>query len=134
MLLSGQVKLQNLPEVTILGFMRRFLSHSWQYRGKRLLSANPRTSDHGEVSFRLDIGAAVTQVVRVCPGTGGLPVQTPLSVSVVMSLGKTLHQPCLLKVVRGPSGTDCMAICHSAQGQLWLPCSLPLSVYEWVND
>ncbi|MEQ2316156.1 hypothetical protein AMECASPLE_029827, partial [Ameca splendens] len=42
--------------------------------------------------------------------TGGLPVQTPaLSILVVVSLGKTLHLPCLLMVVRGPGGAHCMA-------------------------
>ncbi|MEQ2315928.1 hypothetical protein AMECASPLE_027469 [Ameca splendens] len=40
-----------------------------------------------------------------CLVTGGLPVQAPaISVSVSASLGKTIHSPCLLMVVRGSSG------------------------------
>ncbi|MEQ2257416.1 hypothetical protein ILYODFUR_034612 [Ilyodon furcidens] len=45
-------------------------------------------------------------VVEVRPVTGGLPVRTPsLFISVVESLGKTLHPPHLVMVVSGPSGT-----------------------------
>ncbi|MED6233454.1 hypothetical protein ATANTOWER_012025 [Ataeniobius toweri] len=50
--------------------------------------------------------------------TGGLPVRTPaLSILVVVSLGKTLHLPCLLMVVRGPGGAHCMAASILVLGQ-----------------
>ncbi|MEQ2315348.1 hypothetical protein AMECASPLE_021412 [Ameca splendens] len=69
-------------------------------------------------------------VVGVRPITSGLLVQTPaLSISVIVSLGKILHSPCLLMVVREPGGADCMAaLLLSVCGQLWLHCGLPLSV------
>lgn len=49
----------------------------------------------------------MTTVVGVHPVTGGLPVQNPSPfVSVVVSLGKTPHLPCVLVVVRGSGGAE----------------------------
>ncbi|MEQ2160276.1 hypothetical protein GOODEAATRI_031958 [Goodea atripinnis] len=52
-----------------------------------------------------------------------------VSVSVVVSLDKTLHPTCLLMVVRGFSGACVWQphTCQCAPGQLLLHCSLPLS-------
>ncbi|MEQ2181573.1 hypothetical protein GOODEAATRI_012965 [Goodea atripinnis] len=77
------------------------------------------------------MGVTVAAVVGLCHVTGGLLVRAPaLSVSVVVSLGKTLHLPCLLMVVRGLDGVDCMAssLLSVCPRLLWLQCSLPLSV------
>ncbi|MED6262593.1 hypothetical protein ATANTOWER_022283 [Ataeniobius toweri] len=83
--------------------------------GDRIVSVGGQSVDglsHSEVVTMLknSYGNISLQVVGVHPVTGGLPVRTPaMSVSVIVSLGKTLHSPCLLMVVRGPGGADCMA-------------------------
>ncbi|MED6244159.1 hypothetical protein ATANTOWER_027097 [Ataeniobius toweri] len=78
------------------------------------------------------LGASVAVVVGVRPVTDGLPVQTPdSSVSVVVSLGKTLHPPCLLMVV---PIVWLPHFCQSDLGQLQLQYILPQSVCEWVDD
>ncbi|MEQ2304246.1 hypothetical protein AMECASPLE_025026 [Ameca splendens] len=74
-------------------------------------------------------------VAGVCLVTGGYSVQAPaMSVPVVVSLGKALHPPCLLMVVRGLGGACVWQphFCQSAPGQLWLQYSLPLSVCDGV--
>ncbi|MEQ2207795.1 hypothetical protein XENOCAPTIV_018871 [Xenoophorus captivus] len=81
-------------------------------------------------------GVTVATVVGVPPVTFGLPVQNPaLSVSVVVSLGKRLHPPCLLMVVRGLGGACVLQLhfCQSAPDN-GRQCSLPLSLHEWVDE
>ncbi|MEQ2185687.1 hypothetical protein GOODEAATRI_020859 [Goodea atripinnis] len=67
--------------------------------------APDRIQDSGP--SRKTLRVAVAQEVGVHPVTSGLLVQTPaLSVSVVVSLGKTLHPPWLLMVVRRLGGAS----------------------------
>ncbi|MEQ2253189.1 hypothetical protein ILYODFUR_029654 [Ilyodon furcidens] len=78
----------------------------------------------------------VETVEEVRPVTGGLPVRThTLPVSVVVSLSKTLHPPCVLMVVKETGGADCTAASllsvfpRAAVATLQLTC-----VSGWMTD
>ncbi|MEQ2162252.1 hypothetical protein GOODEAATRI_017930 [Goodea atripinnis] len=99
--------------------------------------------DTESVSFLRTMMAGVTLVFGGNRSDGGRGSSgcrfEPCSVSlcVILSLGKTLHPPCLLMMVRGPIVWQ-PHFCQCAPGQLWLQCSSPLSVcecvYELVDD
>ncbi|MEQ2234335.1 hypothetical protein ILYODFUR_030872 [Ilyodon furcidens] len=73
----------------------------------------------------------VAQVVGVHPVTGGLPVRCVL--------GKALHPPCLLMVVRGPCGANGMAasilsVCLRAAVATMSVVYRCQCVNEWITD